>query len=155
MMNSKNIFNFFISTYIAFLNHISSYHHFSNCRICGFEKRFFLFVNAKFRTINSLFTRTIIKRFIAMFAKIFNRTSSDLRAMITLSRTIFCFIASRRNMCESFRTYCTISFYSNCIAFIFTFTRAIFECFQSKSRNIQSCFAIQTFNIMRFYHAAP
>lgn len=155
MMNSKNVFKFFISTYNAFLNYISSYQHFANCTIFGFKYRFFRFVNARFRAINSFFRRAIVKGIFAMFANMFDGSPSDLGAMITFSRTIFCFITSRRNMCKQFRTNYTIRFNSDCIAFIFTFTRTIFERFQSIFRNIQSCFATQTFNIVRFNHAAP
>jgi hypothetical protein len=77
-----------------------------------------------------------------------------LRLMITLSRTIFRFICSTRNVMKFISTNFTICFMGSSIRFVFARSRTVFEGFYPISRNINFFTTCTTFNIRSFHHAS-
>lgn len=160
VMNSKNFFYFIISANFTFLNNISFFPKFS--KICSITITFSrslikssAFWSAKFIS----FTWRTHKFYMASSTFIFLTSSTFLRSVIAQSRTIFCFITSRRNMIKFLTTNTTNCFNLFCASeFIFTFSRTIFGRIKSVYRYVKLSFTTNTFNKFsstRFIHAAP
>jgi len=94
MMNSKNSRNFIVSTLMTLFNKTSSKHILSNGCETTFPYQMTRFAITFFRTKFSIFTWRIVKFFMTVMTSVLNRTSTNLRSVITFSRAIFSFINS-------------------------------------------------------------
>jgi len=156
VVNTQNFWMRIKPTSITFCNSSPSKKIFS----CRRERRipyFFLrFPNTSPRAIFSRFTWRAFKVFIAMSARIIDRSFEMLGFVITTPRTILSFVASRTDMRELIQTYFTFSRYLNSCSFSFTRSRAIFGCFKPVFRYIKffctKC-ASDIFTRERFSHA--
>lgn len=155
MMNAKNFFYFLISTFFAFFYQSFFKHFFSYCSKFGMPLRSFRFTCARFGTKFTLFTRRIKKFYSTMLAIKFFISSVYLRPMIAKSRTIFCFVATRRNVFKNFITDLAVCFDRYCIGFVLTYSRTIFKSFNSVFRHVALFATCETFNIKGFSHASP
>jgi hypothetical protein len=154
MMYSENIFNFFVSAYFALFQQIALKHIFANrCKTWIFYP--FICKNTIFRTIFSIFTWTIHKGFSASFTeKLFcSSIKRCLRFIKTCSRTIFRFIATRRNMFELCITHRACSLNEYFISPVFACSTTILKSFNPIFRNVNFFATRKTLNIRRFHYA--
>lgn len=154
MMQSKNFFIFIKSTYFAILYPSSQKPCFSNIYKITICFWFSLIFSSTFRSAKFIFfARRSHEFFLTCSAFIFNRSSAFLRPVIAKFRTIFCFIASRRNMFKLFSANFTSSFSFYSRSQTLASSRAIFEFFQSIFGKIFFFPTKNTFNIRRFHYA--
>lgn len=144
MMDAKDVFYRIITTNLASSYEISFHHRFSNSSIFWLKNRFCRFIDTRFGTIFSFFTRTILKWFFTMSTKKRGATSSNLRAMITNSRAILSFISSTRLMLKLLPASFTNrgDFESKIISH--ALFRTILSSINSISRNMKIIFTKQT-----------
>lgn len=158
MMNTQYFFNFVISTFFTFFNHPLFNHFFSNSGIFWMPTRSFRFSCAFNGTKFPNFTRRVKKNFTTIKTSKFFCSFINLRSVITQSRTIFCFITSRRNMFKRLITNLTISFNKfSASEFVFTESGTIFKCLQSIFRHITffiTSNTIQKFTRRDFHYAS-
>lgn len=127
MMNTKNSWNFVISTFKTFFYQSIFFHFFSNQRI-GINMFFPIYLVVAFsRTIFSFSRFRIKKFFIAVKTCKRSFSSCNLRFMIAFSRTILSRVCTRRYMCKFFSTNFAVFFNVNSNVQSSTFSRTIFK----------------------------
>lgn len=155
MMNAENFFNFIVSAHFTFFYKTSTLQSFSEISKMCISFWFSLKLSTTLCGTKAIsFAWRSHKLLITCCTCKFLRSFSFLRTMITKSRTIFSFVATRRYVSKFFITNRTISFYLHFITFILACSRTIFKSFQTIFRHIQFFITKQTTNIWSFHYAS-
>lgn len=118
VVDAKNRRDLVVSAPFASVEHPAADHNFSNCRIIGRRRPFRSMGHADTgaTAIDPVLRRRASKLFVAAAALVFNGPVEMLRFVIALPRTVFCLVAPRGNMVETFTTNFTIGRHPNSIA---------------------------------------
>src|SRR5271157_262660 len=157
MVYTQDFFDGIISTYFAFFNKTPKPKGSTQVRKAYISFRSPFVKSATFRCTEFIAPRRRShEKNSAICARIFTRSFSFLRAVITQTGTIFGFVASRGNMLKKLSADFTIRLYFYRTKLIFAYATAIFRGLESVYRDVKIFFtsqALNNFTSKRFIHA--